>query len=374
MKPPVINGLSRIYNGPAPGWLAVSRGAALGLSALIVFNLLEVFTYSTSPVENWFVSFHPLPPPIALTVLTMAATALILFAIRPALPGPVWLVAFVVVLGFAGLFGRELIKNSQSLPESIRSTAMIQPLGIAMLFVVAGIGIFFGNSDALKGSSSFLAIVASAALTIVGFAVVTVQSGGLADVIMDKPVPAIVVLGCPLGNDGMPTEALVDRIATASQLLTERAGTILVLSGGDVASDSKSSSMAELALEAGASETSIVTDLSGQTGALSLQFAAALPELEKDRRVIVVSHWYELARLRILARRQGVRVFAVPANQRNALFGQNMLVAKEVAAFLQCICEPAVIIVRSSTQPTTPSGKEGVRSQSVDELDDFVTE
>ena len=67
----------------------------------------------------------------------------------------------------------------------------------------------------------------------------------------------------------------------------------------------------------------------------SVQFVAALPERREDRRIIVVSHWYQLARIRMLGRQAGLQVIAVQAEQQHALFSQNRLYAAEDAAFLK---------------------------------------
>ena len=73
----------------------------------------------------------------------------------------------------------------------------------------------------------------------------------------------------------------------------------------------------------------------------SVQFVAALPERREDRRIIVVSHWYQLARIRMLGRQAGLQVIAVQAEQQHALFSQNRLYAEEATAFLKTCCAPA---------------------------------
>ena len=72
-----------------PRWLAVSRGAALGIGFLLTLNFFEILHLNTSPTENWFCSLTPLPDRLGLVVLAMAVPSFILFALRPGLPGPV---------------------------------------------------------------------------------------------------------------------------------------------------------------------------------------------------------------------------------------------------------------------------------------------
>jgi len=347
------------YGGPAPGWLAVSRGAALGFSGLLVLNLLEVFVHSTSAVQNWFTRLDPLTQPVGITVLSMAATALLMFAMRPALPGPVWLASIGTVVVLAGFCGKELWQISQSVPEPMRTTAMARPLGIVMLLAVAGMGILLGNASSVRGRSSFLAILFSSILTIAGFAVVTIQSGGVSDSLPSAPVPVILAFGCPLDSDGKPSEELTDRVKTASGLLLEKQGDMLVFSGAhDAEFVSRNDAMQELATEAGVADSSIVMNPNVGNTAASIQFLESLPELKEDRRIIAVSHWYELSRIRLLARRSGLAVSAIAAEQEHALFNQNRLVAREVADLLKTLCEPAVEFGRQFVRPVDPVEQE----------------
>ena len=95
-----VPALKRFANLPAPGWLAVSRGAGFGLAILLGLNLMEVFVHSTSAVENWLTDLRPLSQPMGITVLAMASTSLLMFGMRPALPGPVQFATFLFVAVF----------------------------------------------------------------------------------------------------------------------------------------------------------------------------------------------------------------------------------------------------------------------------------
>ena len=336
----------------------MTRGSALGLACLMMLNLLETFVHGTSSVENWFCSLQPLTQPLCKAVLAMTATSLLMFSMRPGLPGPVWFATFGLVLMFSGFCGWELWQIAQRTPEATRVTAMSRPLGILMLLAVAGIGVLTGNAEIVRGRSSFFTIVTTAAIAITAFAVVTIQTGGLSDTVSDRPVPAVLVPGCGLNADGTPSEALTDRILTGCKLMHEGCGKLLVLSGSPgIEGDSEPAAMKQLSVSSGVTESSLLLDEGGTDLAASIRFVAGLPELKDDRRVIVVSHWYQLARARLLARRSGVTVIAVTAEQRHALFNQNLLVAQEVGALLKAFCDPGVQFVRSSISPDDANTK-----------------
>lgn len=343
-----VPALKRLVNLPAPGWLAVSRGAGFGLAILLGLNLMEVFVHSTSAVENWLTDLRPISQPMGITVLAMASTSLLMFGMRPALPGPVQFAAFVFVAVFTGFCGRELWQISRSVSEPDRTMAMIQPLGILMLFAVSAVGILAGNSDAARGHSSWIAIFVSTILTIVCFAIVTVQSGGLSDVNPSETVPTVLVIEGQLNPNGQLSEELTDRVTTGCRLITERSGDQLLLVGG-----SETQAMKKIALESKVPEEKIQVDSRSEDIESAVRIAASLTKGQSDKRIIIVSHWLELARIRISAKRAGLQVTAVAAEQKHALFNQNLRVAREVASLLKSLCEPTIAYLRNS--PIAPA-------------------
>ncbi len=326
----------------APGWIGVSRGAALGIAMITTLNLLEVFAFNTSAVQNWLCNFRMITQPLCIAILTMLATAALMYSVKPALPAPVWMATLVLVTIVAVFAGWELWEVTQHVPENLRQMAMSRPLGILMLFAVAGMGMLVGDSPSAYGKSSLMVIAGTSLLAVMGFVVVTLQSGSIGDPIPSDAAPAILILGCGVESDGKPSEALTDRMATGDKLFLEGHGKMLILSGGPgEGSVTESAAMKKLALEAGVPETKLLLDSAGINAADSIQYASALPELENDRRIIVVSHWYQLARIRMLGRQAGLQVIAVPAEQQHALFNQNRLYAEEATAFLKTCCAPA---------------------------------
>ncbi len=326
----------------APGWIGVSRGAALGIAMITTLNLLEVFAFNTSAVNNWLCNFRMITQSLCIALLAMLATASLMYSMKPALPGAVWMATlglFTIVAVFAGW---ELWDIAQRVPENLRQTAMSRPLGILMLFAVAGMGILVGDTPSAYGKSSLLIITGSSLLAVLGFVVVTLQSGSIGDPIPSDAAPAILILACAVESDGTPSEAVVDRMAAGNRLFLDGHGKLLILSGGPGEGGvTESAAMKKTALDAGVPETNLRLDSAGINATDSIRNAAALPELKEDRRIIVVSHWYQLARIRMLGRQAGLQVIAVPAEQQHALFNQNRLYAQEVVAFLKTCCAPA---------------------------------
>jgi uncharacterized SAM-binding protein YcdF (DUF218 family) len=338
-----VPALKRFANLPAPGWLAVSRGAGFGLAILLGLNLMEVFVHSTSAVENWLTDLSPLSQPMGITVLAMASTSLLMFGMRPALPGPVQFATFLFVAVFTGFCGHELWQISRIVSEPDRTMAMIQPLGILMLFAVSTVGILAGNSDAARGHSSWVSIFVSTILTILCFAVVTVQSGGLSDVKPSEAVPTVLVIGGQQNANGELFEEMTNRVTTGCRLITEKSGDQLLLVGG-----SETQAMKALALESKVPEEKI--EVNSESGDIesAIHIAASQINDKSDKRLIIVSHWFELTRIRITAKRAGLEVTAIAAEHKHALFNQNLRVAREVVSLLKSFCEPTISYIRNS--------------------------
>lgn len=348
---PRVPALRRVARERAPGWMAACRGAALGLAVLCGLNLLDVFVHATSSVQNWFCDLAPLTQPMGVAVLAMAATALLLFAMHPSLPGPVWMTSLVLLLTIVAACGRELWHVSYTVPQAMQITAMARPLSVVMLMGVAGIGIVTGRADATQGRASVLMILITAAVAVVAFATAAVQGGGLSDPIPEVGSTIVAIPGEAAGA-GQISEELKDRLRTAAGLVRDGAGQRLLLIGATGAGPVDPGST--LATELSASDVSPeLVELVG-SGADSVSVIQVLrdrPELADDRRVIIVAHWYQLSRLRLLARRAQLDATVIAAEQSHALFNQNVLVAKEVAALLRDLAGPGVQFVRSFATP-----------------------
>lgn len=363
--------LNRFYNAPAPGWMAVSRGAALALAIIAGLNLVEILAMGTSSVQNWFCSFAPLNQAFSTSILAIAAPSLLLFTLRPALPSPVQLATMGVLLGIGGFCAWRIWIIQKHVAEAERTVSMLKPLGLMLICSVAGFGVLAGNSIHARGRSSFIAMMIAAALSLLAFLVVTIQSGGVSDSSADSALPAVIVISMPANDDGSVSEALKDRLETAAKLVTDGwAKKLIVCSLENDQSYPSVDAMAEVALAAGVPEQHLVRNSDGVEFS-SVAAAAESQGLGEKRQIAIVSHWHELASLRLLGARRKLDVTAVAAKQTHALFGQNTLVAKEVMKLGKLYVEPLIVYAKSlqASQPQAPSGDENEADEKANEGD-----
>lgn len=137
-----------------------------------------------------------------------------------------------------------------------------------------------------------------------------------------RPAEAIVVFGAGVTPDGRPSLALHDRVRHGIRLHRAGVAPLLVLSGAD----DEVPVMRRLALEAGVPEEAVVSDPAG------VNTRATVANL-RQRRVVAVSHYYHLARIKLAASRRGVGCATSPCPMTRRLAREPYYVAREVAAF-----------------------------------------
>ena len=361
----------------APGWIAVTRGAALGMAILIALNLAEVRTSGTSAVENWMYSLRPLTESMGSALLAVMIPSLLLYVFRPALPGLLRTVLFVVLLAMCFFPGREFLQANSITDPTARNAAMARPLGLLLISVVIVFGLLGCAMPSVRGRSSVMVILFSALLTIVGFPILSIQAEAVSQGVDTTSARAVLVFAAAGDGGGEISEAMQDRLQTAVKQLEKNPRSVLLLCGdsGDRVLAS-TQQMQGFVAEAGIPERRILVDDRGGKLQEVLQRVRGLPPLKDEPEVVLVGHWYELARLKLLSRRSGLRAGMVAAEQQHALFGQNRLVLSEAWQLFQAMTDPAIHFLREVRVPSETEMEQPVvpDTQDVDQESPFREE
>ena len=149
-----------------------------------------------------------------------------------------------------------------------------------------------------------------------------------------RPADAVVVFGARTYADGRLSDALQDRIRTACDLYRAGLAKRLVLSGGNGDGPvTEAEAMRSYALKHGVRAENIFIDNLGVNTEATVCNTTPLFQQWHAHRVLAVSHFYHLPRVKLAYQRAGVEVYTVPARQQRLMGKMPFNIAREVAAF-----------------------------------------
>jgi len=312
--------------------IPLARGLSLFLSGFTALNFLMGVIRKNFDANLWWIDLSILPPWLAEILLLLSAVVLLAFALRPH-AGP-WhrrisqaavAVLLIVALANAGRFfvllARGDIASSFPVPFSLLVAA---GLGMILLAMRSGAA----RESPSKPRLGRLIFAGTMLACLVLFPLAQMFCFGLTD--YRRPADAIVVFGARVYADGTLSVALADRVRTGCQLYHEGLARVVIFSGGPGDGPiSEPNAMRQMALELGVPDAAIILDAGGLNTAATV--TDTLPIFARDNlhRVLAVSHFYHLPRIKMTYRRAGIDVFTVPAHQSYILSQTPYLMARE---------------------------------------------
>ena len=338
--------------GRAPGWVGVSRGAALGIGLLCLMNLAEQFAAGSRSREVWLYSSDMLPDEISRGLLALCVPSMFLFCIRPALPAFLKLTC-LLTLALPGFFCVQEVMAARQMvvDETVHYALLSRPIGVLMSLSVAAVGVFLGNTGLARGRSSLLTIVFIAAFTICTFPLLEIQTTGLSLLAGEEERADIVIVPTGGGESGPRADLVEDRIRTASEIVQRTdGGRLLLLLSAEMGMQPDAESLRSLALDSGLADQQVsMIEVESEMGRwLKPATTAAAP----GERCLIVAHWYQLARLKRLVQRGPVEIQLRPAIQRHAISGQNLIVLRESRLLLGELAAPLLSFLSTMRLPS----------------------
>ncbi len=312
-----------------------ARAFALFIGGFTLVNLAAALHGFRANV--WWIDTAPLPPLAGAILLLAAAIALVAWATWPdaarfrlgvtlALTGALLVVAIWNVFRFYALWIHGSIRPGFWIPLSVFVCA-------ALFAVIAAIR---RKPTPIRIVTFALTLTAS----IVGAPLAQMACFGRTDyrpLALRSATPGreagadvIVVFGAWAYSSGRCSQALGDRVRTSVALYHDGIATTLLFSGAEGDGDvHETEAMRRLAVSLGVPDNAIVCDLDGvNTQATVANTASSL----RGKRVIAVSHWYHLPRVKMCYQSAGIEVFTVPAREGSVLTQYPWLITREVAA------------------------------------------
>jgi uncharacterized SAM-binding protein YcdF (DUF218 family) len=315
--------------------LVVPRGIALFLGGFTLVNLLGEWRFRGFDANYWWIDLRPLPGFVSRNLLGLAGLLLVAWAWRPALAG--WrrrvLMATTLLLLLASL--TNAIQFFVLLARGVIHTSFPVPFS---LFVAITLGVVLKRlagrqqrttSPATRGEK--LLIGATVITCMIGFPLLQMLCFGKTD--YRRPADVIVVFGARVYADGRLSNALADRVRTGCQLYREGLAPVVLFSGGP--GDGlihEAQAMRQMAANLGVPDAAMVLDQAGVNTEATVLSTRAICEELGVRRVLAVSHFYHLPRIKMTCQRQELEVYTVPAREQRTLMRLPVFLLREVAA------------------------------------------
>jgi len=296
--------------------------------------LLNVFGDLWRPVFDanlWWLDLRRLVPFVSNGLIVTASLALLVFGLRP----PQSRVGRWVVSISAGLLAAAALANAVNFYVLLARGQIGSRVPLPLSILIAG-GLLLITRRAWRNSSvsSSAGLLSSAAVCVACamiFPLAQMFCFGKTD--YRRPADVTVVLGARVYADGRPSDALADRVRTACKLYKDGLTRKLLFSGGP--GDGvihETESMKRMALQLGVKPQDILLDKQGVNTDATVRNTKAIFAQSHPSRILVVSHFYHLPRIKLAYQREGLEVYTVPARESYLLRQMPFNMAREVAA------------------------------------------
>ena len=310
----------------------IGRAIAFFIGSFSLLNILGQLRIEGFDANCWWIDFGSIKPAIASSLLAIVSLLLIVFTIKPDIPRRLrgimdGLLLFLLIVciyntcTFFNLLKLKTISSGFPVPFS--------------LLVAAGITSVLFTSPAerprhgqLKRGIIFLITFG---FCMVMFPLAQMFCFGKTDYRRDADV--IVVFGAGVKEDGTMSDALTDRTVTGCNLYLQGHAPKIIFSGGPgPGSVHETEAMKKRALEMGIPEEAIITDRNGLSSKKTVENTTEIFKENSFEKVIAVSHYYHLPRIKMTYQRHGCQVLTVPAKESRILLRLPYYITREIAA------------------------------------------
>jgi vancomycin permeability regulator SanA len=325
----------------APGerhrnWLsaAFARGFALFIGGFTLVGVCGSLRHEHADFAVWWVAIPSVGRVVASVLLVLVGVALVAYAIAPRMRAWRRWPSFALCLGFAAVTAW----NGVDFYLTWRAGEISPGVPFPLSFVLCALLVFIAwaalraPAPGRRRLAAAAVLAATAAACILLFPVAQVFFFGKTD--YRRPSDVAVVFGAEVYEDGRPSTSLRDRVDTAVTLYEDGLVKYVFVSGGVGDSGyNEALVMRDMAVEAGVPAERVVIDSNGVSTDATV--ADTVPFFGEDgwRRILAVSQYYHLPRVKLAYQRAGWDVLTVPAGTSTPIPQTPRLVAREIPAF-----------------------------------------
>lgn len=330
----------------APGWHAVTRGAALFFSLLALISVASEIRGQGTGANAWWIDLRPVSTAVVRGYFALLSMLLMAFALRP-LMSP--LRRGLTLTAVAALFVAALA-NAWTYYASLRegvlqsTSAVPSALHVAACLSVVYAGVRAGGWKSHAPVRDFWTAALTFALCVASLPMTLIFCAGKTD--HRRAAGAIVVLGCCTGPAGAQSHVLAESVRTGCKLYRDKLAENLILCAADGDAE-MISEIQRLAREMGVLNEAIILRRDADDPESAKRRAAEVFDGIDTHRMLLVGHYAHLPRATLRYLRSGWDVHAVPVRRQPSRFDDEArLLGYETVAlwkdFLQPVLPPSV--------------------------------
>ena len=282
----------------------MSRGLALFLG---LFTLLNLLGDSRFDVNLWWIDLSPLPHGIAVIVLIAFVIAMSTLALGTRNGVTTTLTIAMLIFAIANSIRYYVLRARGDIASRF-------PLPMSLVIAVA-LAVILSRPERSRRGEGPVPRLAAFVISAILFPLAQISLFGFTD--YRRPADLIVVFGA----SGRP---LYERVRTACELYRQGLANHVLFSGGP----GEPELMRNYAMQRGVPASAIIEDPAGINTEASVRNTVAM----SHGRILAVSHFYHLPRIKMTFQRYGAEVYTVPSEA--SMFGLlPYQLAREDAAF-----------------------------------------
>ena len=323
---------------------SIRDGFVRGLAAFIGgFSLLNVLGNLLRPgydANIWWIDFRFLSEIVGNVCLSAAAVLLPIYACLPNMSRWRKVLTVLTTGVLAAVAGWNVVSFYMLLHQGKIQSAVPLPFSLLVLISLSVLlPTMLAKPRKRRAWLEWFAAAATLVACLFVFPLAQMICFGKTD--YRRKADAIVVFGARTYADGTPSDALADRVRTACRLYLDRLAPTVIMSGGPGDGDvHETEAMRNMAVSLGVPDKAIILDRDGTNTRATARNTVAVFDRLKIQRVMVVSHFYHLPRVKMCYQQQGREVYTIPARESYTLTWMPFYIAREIAALWKYYLEP----------------------------------
>jgi vancomycin permeability regulator SanA len=309
-----------------------ARVLAVWFGSLSLVNLLAGLHHPAFDPNIWWIDLRFLPKPVGEFFLVAVGVLLVAHGLRPAAGGRRRTAGLAAVAAAAIVASANVVAYYRTWDAGMIFARSPVPLSLVIVLLLGVIWFSILRPTPPPSRRASLAAVAAVSLALI-CSIPLLQMAFFGTTDYRRPADVVVVFGARVRLDGTASLTLANRVRTGSELYREGYADTIVMTGGiEPTGVDETIMMRDLAVLLGVPSDAIILDPGGHNTDASVANTARIFDDNGMRRVLAVSQFYHLPRIKLAYARAGVDVWTVPA--RTILVPRTwVIVAREIPAF-----------------------------------------